>query len=73
MLFGFCLFIHPLFRKRHMLVITRLPPQNSNHLQENHGVLLVLDEQQNLNGFVTGKYTVGMLSEFQGWILNEKK
>lgn len=56
-----------------MLVITRLPPQNSNHLQENHGVLLVLDEQQNLNGFVTGKYTVGMLSEFQGWILNEKK
>lgn len=73
MLFGFCLFVHPLFRKRHMLVITRLPPQNSNHLQENRGVLLMLDEPQNLNGFVTWKCTVGMSYEFQGWILNEKK
>lgn len=33
----------------------------------------MLDEPQNLNGFVTGKYTVGMSYEFQGWILNEKK
>lgn len=44
-----------------MLVIARLPPQNSYHLKEIHGVLLILDEQKNLSSFLIEKYDVNMV------------
>lgn len=41
-----------------MLVIARFPPQNSYHLKEIPGVLLILDEQKHLNSIFREKYDV---------------
>lgn len=44
-----------------MLVISRWPPQNSYRFQENHGMLLIVDEQKNLNSIFIEKCTVDMV------------